>query len=381
MGILHAFFLPRTAEEARGVVARLMARACAVVADAFPSFTIPQQNAAAAAKAPCRYVVVDDCAGLPLALFPKQEFAARTLRPKVARAMADWLRPVAVPAPRVEARALDLPFDPVRWSSASIGELVARCAIDHEVGPVRSTVGGSSRAEGLLERFVAYKLPAYASDRNDPTRDIGSSLSPYLHFGMISARRVAVEAIAGGIRRKLPDGALAGFLEQLLVRRGLAYNFAARQPRHADYEALPAWAIETLETHRKDVRPWLGTARELEAAKTPDALWNACQWELRLRGTIQSYARMLWGKLPIQWMADPREAHRVLVYLNDKYALDGRDPDGYASVSWCFGLHDRPWPVHACFGKVRTMTSKSARSKFDFDSYIRAMADLRASSD
>ena len=134
---------------------------------------------------------------------------------------------------------------------------------------------------------------------------------------------------------------------------------------------MPAWAKTTLAAHEADPRPWLATRQELEDAHTPDELWNAAQLELRTRGVVHNYARMLWGKLPITWTTSGREAFDHLVYLNDKYALDGRDPDGYASIAWCFGVHDRPWPERAIFGTVRCMTSKSARSKLDFEGYLR----------
>jgi len=168
-------------------------------------------------------------------------------------------------------------------------------------------------------------------------------------------------------------------LEQLLVRRGLAFNFAARTPDYASYDALPPWARATLAAHAKDPRPSLVSREDLDAARSPDDLWNAAQLELRARGTIQGYARMLWGKLVLTWAQEPRDAHATLVHLNDRYALDGRDPDGWANISWCFGLHDRPWPERAIFGTVRCMTTRSARSKLDFDGYLDQARAWRAS--
>jgi deoxyribodipyrimidine photo-lyase len=166
-------------------------------------------------------------------------------------------------------------------------------------------------------------------------------------------------------------------LEQLLVRRGLAFNFAARSPNPTGYESLPAWARSTLEAHERDKRPEILARDALEEARSPDELWNAAQLELRARGVIHGYARMLWGKIPITWTRTAAEAHALLVYLNDKYALDGRDPDGWANIGWCFGLHDRPWPERPIYGTVRTMTSRSARSKLDFEGYIRDAATWR----
>jgi deoxyribodipyrimidine photo-lyase len=159
-------------------------------------------------------------------------------------------------------------------------------------------------------------------------------------------------------------------LEQLLVRRGLAFNFAARSPDPTSYGSLPRWARATLAAHARDPRSMLVSAADLERAASPDPLWNAAQSELLERGTIQNYARMLWGKLVLTWTPSAESAHAILVHLNDKYALDGRDPDGWANIGWCFGLHDRPWPERPIYGTVRTMTSKSARSKLPFEDYI-----------
>jgi deoxyribodipyrimidine photo-lyase len=365
-GVAHVFFLPRSPAAAQGVVVRLASRASLVVSDDFPSFVVPLQNASVAARAPCAFVVVDDCAVVPMALLAKAEVASRTIRPRVTRALDTWLRPIDDPRPVVApAAALTLPFDPVDLARADLGSLVAACDIDHDVPVVEGMPGGTSAAERRLAGFVRGALSTYDVDRNDPSRSATSGLSPYLHFGMLSARRVALAARASG-----REPALDAFLEQLLVRRGLAFNFARNHPDHAAWTALPPWAKATLDAHAHDGRYADVPLRELEEARSPDELWNAAMRELRVRGTVQPYARMLWGKLPLLWMRKPEEAHAAVVHLNDKWALDGRDPNGYANVSWCFGLHDRPWPERRVFGSVRMMTSASARRKLDFEGYI-----------
>ena len=369
-GIRHVFFLPRTPAEARGVVAKLAARARLIVSDDSPAFIVPAQNAVAAAKAPCAYVVVDDCTVVPLALLSKPEIGARTLRPKVTAALDAWLRPLAEPEPKVRApKRLDLPFAPIDLARADLEALVGSCAIDHTVPPVDETRGGATAGEARLDAFVRGPMSSYDEGHNDPSRDGTSRLSPYLHFGMLSARRAALEAHAWGAAGKSGEG-LDKFLEQLLVRRALSFNFARARADHADYGALPAWARATLEKHVTDRRYADLSITELEECRSPDALWNATMGELRERGVVQSYARMLWGKLPLLWMRRPELAHAAMMQLNDKWALDGRDPNGYANVSWCFGLHDRPWPERDVFGNVRTMTSASARRKLDFEGYI-----------
>ncbi|HEY8086339.1 MAG TPA: deoxyribodipyrimidine photo-lyase [Polyangiaceae bacterium] len=365
-GVHHSLCLPTTGEQARGIVARLADRACAVVSDDFPSFVVEARHAAIARGVPCPYLVVDDTAVVPMALLGRAEIGAHTLRPKVHRLLGEWLRPLAALSTRHgPPQHLDLPFEPVDLSSADISSLVASCGVDRAVPAVLETPGGSQEAGRRLDAFVRGPLAGYATDRNDPSRDAGSGLSPYLHSGMISARRVALEARAWG-----RGESLEAFLEQLLVRRALAFNFARRHPDPAGWSAVPAWARASLEAHAGDEREAELSRDDLEQGRTPDELWNAAMAELRARGTIQPYARMLWGKLPIRWMRSPADAHAAIVHLNDRWALDGRDPGGYANVAWCFGLHDRPWPERPVFGKVRTMTSASARRKLDFEDYI-----------
>jgi deoxyribodipyrimidine photo-lyase len=378
-GLQHAFFLPRTPEEARGVVRKLVAHAALVVSDDHPSFVCPAHNAAASSFAECTYVVVDDATGIPMSLSGKAEFAARTLRPKILKARDSWLLPLEESEARVQG-TFDLPFEAIDLEGASqarIAELVASCAIDHAVPPVPEFPGGAKAAEERLVDFVEHRLGRYL-DRNEPSSPSTSQLSPYLHFGHLSPRQIALEARKARDARAVSEDACEGFLEQLLVRRGLAYNYARHVREHTGWEPVPAWAKDSLAAHEADPRAWLATREDLEAARTPDELWNAAQLELRTRGVVHNYARMLWGKIPITWTKTGREAFDHLVYLNDKYALDGRDPDGYASIAWCFGVHDRPWPERAIFGTVRCMTTKSARSKLDFEGYLKDARKWRA---
>jgi deoxyribodipyrimidine photo-lyase len=284
--------------------------------------------------------------------------------------LADWLKPVTDTKPKKSPPTeIDLPFDPIDFEKADLAQLISKCEIDHDVRPVSEFSGGWKSAEKRLDFFLKKKLKTYDHDRNEPSRDGTSHLSPYLHFGMVSARKVALEArdaasVFGASEAADP------FLEQLLVRRGLAFNFAARNPQHRTYDAIPAWAKATLAEHSKDPRPLIVSRENLEDAKSPDEVWNAAQLELRARGVVHNYLRMLWGKLVITWTKTPREAFDTLIYLNDKYALDGRDPDGYASIAWIFGVHDRPWPEREIYGKIRCMTSNSTRNKFDLDDYL-----------
>ncbi len=368
-GIHHIFFLPKTPDEARGVVAQLAKKARLVVSDDSPMF-IAEHNARAAKKVGVPFFVVDDNAIVPLSLFPKEEFAARTIRPKIHKVLADWLKPLPDVKPKKDPlQKMDLPFDPIDFEKADVPKLIAKCEIDHDVPAVAEFPGGYKTAEKRLDFFLKKKLVAYDVDRNEPSRDATSHLSPYLHFGMVSARKVALEAREAAKMNGAPESA-DPFLEQLIVRRGLAYNFAARNKKHTTYASIPTWAKETLALHEKDPRPYLLTRAQLEDAQSHDAIWNAAQLELRARGVMHNYLRMLWGKLVITWTKKASDAFDSLVYLNDKYALDGRDPDGYASIAWIFGVHDRPWPEREIFGKIRCMTSRSTASKFDLENYL-----------
>jgi deoxyribodipyrimidine photo-lyase len=212
---------------------------------------------------------------------------------------------------------------------------------------------------------VKLGLPRYAAESNEPAAHATSGLSPYLHFGQISPLEVA-----------LATRASAEFLEQLIVRRELAFNFArfALEPAggNVSLELLPDWARETMRRHRRDRRDPVYNPEQFERAATHDALWNATQGELLARGTIHGYYRMYWGKKIIEWSPTYEEALRTMIYLHDRYALDGRDPNTYTNILWCFGLHDRPWPERPIFGTIRYMNLAGMRRKTHVDAYIAA---------
>jgi deoxyribodipyrimidine photo-lyase len=363
-GVAYAFFLDGPGAP-RGVLHGLAARAALVVLDWLPHFIHPAQARALAARAPCRVEAVDAAGVAPLRMFPHAEVGARTLRPKLLRALPDLLQPIPrVPAQTPPPARLDWGFDPFAGTPA---EGVAKSGVDLAVGPVEGVRGG--RAAGLrrLRRFVGHELRGYAEGRNDPAAHATSGLSPWLHFGHLGSAEVALAALGSGAPRADVDA----FLEELLVRRELAYNFAARTPRHDSLAALPAWAARTLRAHEKDVRPALPSDAELEAARSPDPLWNAMQTQLLREGCIHGWLRMLWGKTLLLWSRTPSDAYRRIAHLNDKYALDGRDAVSATNFLWCFGLHDRPFPEREVFGAIRFMSLISAREKRDLDEYLR----------
>jgi deoxyribodipyrimidine photo-lyase len=218
-----------------------------------------------------------------------------------------------------------------------------------------------------MRGFIRERLAAYAGASRDPARNGLSNLSPYLHFGQISAQRVAMEVKASAA----PPAAKDAFLEELMVRRELADNFCLYNPRYDSTEGFPAWAARTLFDHAQDKRPYLYSRERLEGADTHDDLWNAAQMEMVMTGKMHSYMRMYWAKKILEWTESPQEALHTVIELNDRYELDGRDPSGYAGAAWSIGgTHDRAWGTRPVFGMIRYMTYNGCRSKFDVPAYI-----------
>ena len=262
--------------------------------------------------------------------------------------------------------------------------------IDHEVSPIDSTTGGSVKARIELSKFIVQRLDHYHIDRNHPERHGSSGLSPWLHFGHISSFEI-VDAVLKhqkwnpmkvtpphNGRREGWWGANEGaeaFLDQVITWRELGFIYCHQTPNHAKYETLPDWAKATLNEHSEDERPYLYTFEQLENGETHDPLWNAAQMQLRTEGFIHNYLRMLWGKKVLEWSSDPKTACEWLIRLNDRWALDGRDPNSYTGIFWIFGRFDRGWFERAVFGKIRYMTSASTQRKFKTEDYIQKYAD------
>lgn len=291
----------------------------------------------------------------------KEEYAARTIRPKLELLIPEFLKePV-----RQEVK---VPSSAMRFGGGQIHDakdVLRGLKVDESVGASPIFAGGEDEAEKRLRRFVGEKLMGYDSDRNDPTLEGTSQLSAYLHFGNISPVRVALAALAADKILSEP------FLEELIVRRELSFNFVRRNPRYDSFACLPDWAAKTLLEHASDKREDVYKPDEIECACTLDPAWNAAQLELLNTGRIHGYMRMYWGKRLLDWL-EPEEAFETALRLNDKHQLDGRDPNGCAGVAWCFGKHDRPWAPGPRFGTVRRMTQAGLRRKFDVDAYIKA---------
>lgn len=304
----------------------------------------------------------------------KREYAARTLRPKIHRLLSEYLDPFPPLAPASAPWRAPVPE---AMTSPDWGALLAAHPADLSVRPLtgeKAPVPGEAGGRAVLERFMCDGITRYER-RNDPNAEGVSGLSPYLHFGMTSAQRVVLE-----VTRQNPGSAeaRASFLEELVVRRELADNYCLHTPDYDAVAAFPAWARATLDKHRADPRPYLYDEPTLEAARTADPLWNAAQTQLVRSGTIHGYLRMYWAKQLLLWTPTPEEAMRIAVRQNDRWALDGRDSNGYTGIAWSMGgVHDRPWGERPVQGTLRSMTYNGARSKFDVAAYIASMEALR----
>lgn len=316
----------------------------------------------AARSMDCPLIQVETNAVVPLEqASPREEWAARTLRPKIRLRLGEYLVPLGPRRLKKDSLGLRLASFDVTDAQRALGRL----KIDRSVGRVTTFAGGTSEAKRRLTEFIGQKLALYTESRNDPNADAVSHMSPYLHFGQISPLFIALEV------RKSKRRAAEAYLEELIVRRELSLNFVYYDADYDSFAGVPAWARKTLEEHRKDRREALYSLADLESARTGDPYWNAAQREMAVTGKMHNYMRMYWGKRMIEWSESPEEAFRNALYLNNKYEIDGRDPNGFAGVAWCFGRHDRAWPSRPVFGKVRSMTATGLRRKFDIDAYVR----------
>jgi deoxyribodipyrimidine photo-lyase len=297
---------------------------------------------------------------------PKREFAAYTFRPKVKRLLSDFLD--KIPSLQKHPFSSNEKNQQIDWKA-----IEKNIKADRSVPQVDWLESGQRAAHQILDRFIAHKLSAYDQRRNDPNKDGQSHLSPYLHFGQISAQRVALEVQ----RVKTSANNREAFLEELIVRRELSDNFCFYNQHYDDFQGFPDWAKKTLDDHRKDKRKFLYSLEQLEMAQTHDELWNAAQKEMIGIGKMHGYMRMYWAKKILEWTESPEEALSTAIFMNDKYELDGRDPNGYTGIAWSIGgVHDRAWFSRPIFGKIRYMSSRGAQSRFDINAYISKVNEL-----
>jgi deoxyribodipyrimidine photo-lyase len=396
-GVAYYAYLEPKPGEGSGLLAALAERACLVLTDEFPSFFLPRMVAAAGRKLPVLLEQVDGNGLLPLRATDRvfgravdfRRFLQKNLIPHLLEGpKADPLAGLALPRLASLPKGIEKRWPNVAPALAA-GEPVdlARLPIDHQVRAVHEK-GGPAAGEEKLEEFVAHRLPRYVDGRLDLQNRATSELSPYLHFGHLGAHQIfaAVTAAEGWHPGKLTGEVTASksgfwgmsenaeaFLDQLITWRELGYNCSAKLENYESYESLPEWAKKTLGEHAADVRPSPYSLEELEAAETHDEIWNAAQRELLRDGKIHNYLRMLWGKKILEWSPSPQEALERMVHLNNKYALDGRNPNSYSGIFWCLGRYDRPWfPERPIFGTIRYMSSASTARKLNLKPYLAA---------
>jgi deoxyribodipyrimidine photo-lyase len=336
---------------------------------------LPHQRAwraRVAREARCQVVQVEADVVVPVAQASrKAEWSAATLRPKILSLRDAFIDAGASRAARPKRDSLGIR---IAGRVAALDEtLLASLGLDASVAPVPGVRGGTSRARALLARFVRDKLPFYGEERNDPSLEGQSGLSPYLHFGQVSPVTIARAARGASYAS---ESAREAFLEQLVVRRELACNFAAYAESPHAFACVPAWARKTLAAHARDSRPYRYDALQLEECATHDPYWNAAMREMKITGRLHGYMRMYWGKKILEWSSSPEAAFDTALRLNNRYFLDGRDPASLAGVAWCFGLHDRPWQERPVFGMVRYMNESGLRRKFDIETWVRRVESL-----
>jgi len=291
----------------------------------------------------------------------KLEFGAYTLRPKLTSKLHEFLDPFET----ISDQKQKGPFE-IRTNDWE--KLAGGLDTDRSVKKVSWIQPGERNAREMLRFFLSEKLPGYAVNRNDPVKDYTSNLSPYLHFGHISPQRVAMEVMSGHPRDVNTDA----FLEELIVRRELSDNYCFYNPHYDSFSGFHAWARNSLDQHRRDEREYLYSLNELEKALTHDPLWNAAQTEMTESGKMHGYMRMYWAKKILEWTITPEKAMESAVFLNDRYQLDGRDPNGYTGCAWAIGgVHDRAWSERPVFGKIRYMNYNGCKRKFNVGEYIR----------
>ena len=293
---------------------------------------------------------------------PKQEYGAYTLRPKINRLLPTYLTDFPALERHPYPSTPERPFD--------LDAALATLRVDTSVGEVKTFTPGEHAAIAALHRFVG-RLRTYDTDRNDPTKPAQSDLSPYFHFGQLAPQRAALEVRKAAEADPTLLASADAFLEELIVRRELADNFTFYNPAYDRFEGFHPWAQATLNKHRADARDYVYTADQWERAETHDVLWNAAQREMMHTGKMHGFMRMYWAKKLLEWTSTPDEALAIGIYLNDKYELDGRDPNGYTGVAWSIGgVHDRAWVERPVYGQIRYMNANGCARKFDVKAYI-----------
>jgi deoxyribodipyrimidine photo-lyase len=390
----YGCFVADNDDSGSGLIEELAESASIIVTDVFPCFFLPRMLRSVAQRVKIKVEAVDSNGILPLSVSEREYTTAHSFRRFLQKTISEHLTHWPHPTPLTQlgfygktengfsSRLLE---DPIHCLE-SIRENLSSLPIDHTVAP-GTLVGGTEQGLEHLKKFKSSLFHQYHENRNEVDEGGTSLMSSYLHYGHISSHQIVHSILSfekwtpaniplesKGSRKgwwNLSEGAEA-FLDQLITWRELGFHFCHHRPDDYDqYESLPAWALKTLDEHRRDHRPITYNREELENAKTHDSVWNAAQRQLVETGLMHNYLRMLWGKKVLQWSKTPEGALQTLIHLNNKYALDGRDPNSYSGVFWVFGRFDRAWgPEREVFGKTRYMTSESTRRKLKLTNYL-----------
>jgi deoxyribodipyrimidine photo-lyase len=324
-----------------------------------------------ARQASCRVVQVESDVVVPLEVVSdKAEYAARTIRPKIHKRLHEFLISFRKTPVKTSAHNLNIPS----MNLTDIDKILRKLAIDRSVPAVTDFYkGGTSEARRIFRNFLNNSIPHYAEHSNQPQTNDISHMSPYLHFGQISPLYLALQV--QDIDDSLQE-AKDAYIEELIVRRELAMNFTRYVDNYDSYNCIPQWAQKTLSEHRTDRREYVYTRKQLENAKTHDEYWNAAMREMKYSGFMHNYMRMYWGKKILEWSKTPQRAFKTTLAVNNKYFLDGRDPNSYTGVAWIYGVHDRAWSERPIFGKLRYMAASGLERKCDIRSYVKKVDDL-----
>jgi len=344
------------------IISKLSRKSCLIVTDRAYIKTINSWKKEVSNKIDCQLVQVETEAIVPIEeVSNKEEYGAYTIRPKIKKLLGDYLHPLNTSTIKKEYRSSKI-FENTEKTKQIIQNLKSVSTSPKEF----FYKGGSITAKKELKRFLETKAKNYTANKNNPSLDVVSNMSPYLHFGQISPLEIALEVL----NQEIPQDSKDSYLEELIIRRELSFNFVFYNASYDNFDCLPKWCKDTLINHKKDKRDYTYSLEELELAKTHDPYWNAAQKEMVIKGKMHGYMRMYWGKKIIEWTKNPETAFSNALYLNNKYQLDGRDPNSYTGVAWCFGKHDRPWKERNIFGKIRYMNENGLRRKFDIEAYV-----------
>ena len=381
---------------------KLADRACVLVTDEYPVFIMRERNQKYPDELGIPYITVDSNGIIPMGLTDKDPYSAYFFRKIMQKNFVEAFTHPPKQDPMKELKnqsSIDLPesiFEGLPDASKALNtipDFISGLDINQDVKPI-DWKGGRSAALGMMGQFIKDSLLEYDEKRNDPDENKTSHLSPWLHFGKISSYEVVKAVLehqpdgwdldnitfnkgsTGGFFNGNPN--IDGFLDEIVTWREVGFHFAHHREDYDQFDSLPDWALETMNEHRDDPREWEYSYEQLENSQTHDEIWNAAQTQLREDGIIHNYLRMLWGKKVIEWTPDPETALEYLIDLNNTYAIDGRDPNSYSGIFWCFGRFDRAWQERPIFGKLRYMTSDSTRKKVKLKEYLREYGNQKS---